>query len=121
MAGLALAFSVGSYIHLYILYLFLQRKYADICATALFVSMGKIVLTSILMGLFVWLSVEITSTYFSTTSLIGTLSQISISCIIGALTYLGFSFILGIEEMGWAFRRRINGKSSGSLGEAEVS
>jgi len=108
VAGLALAFSIGSFINAGILLIYLRRIYPDIWDQKVLISYVKITIFSLVMGVFVWLTMHIVAGLVDMDRFIGVFEQTIISLIVGAVSLFGLSYIFNIEEMKWAVTRKIN-------------
>lgn len=112
VAGLALAFSIGSFVNVIILYYYLQKSYADIWNKAVLVSFVKITAISIVMGLCVWGSLHLVANYVDMNRFFGVLTQSLIAVAVGFGVYFGLSYIFDLDEMKWAITRKINGEKT---------
>lgn len=112
VAGLALAFSIGSFINVIILYYYLQKIYPDIWNKAVINSFAKITAISLVMGICIWGSLHLVVNYVDMNRFFGVLTQTLIACGVGLITYLGLSYFFDIEEMKWAITRKINGEKT---------
>lgn len=109
VAGLAIAFSIGSYINMLILIYYLQKKYPGILDKNLFISYVKTLAISLIMGGFVWSSLHIMVDWVDMTRFHGVLIQSGVSGVVGVVVFFLLSRFFDQEEMKWAFTRRING------------
>lgn len=110
VAGLALAFSVGSYVNVFMLLYYLHKIYPGIIGKSLYKSLGITSLISLAMGLAVWSSMHIAANYVDMTRFSGVLLQTIIALIAGGTIFFGLSYFFDQEEMRWAISRKINGR-----------
>jgi putative peptidoglycan lipid II flippase len=109
VAGLALAFTIGSYFNTFTLSYFLNKKYPGILDKNLLRSYTITFVISLAMGVAVWSSMHIASNYVDMTRFFGVLTQSIIACISGAAVFFTLSYFFDQEEMKWAVTRKING------------
>lgn len=114
VAGLALAFSIGSFINIFILYYYLRKIYPDIWNKTIILSFVRISLISLVMGFLVWLSLHFVADRVNMNRFLGVLTQTVIACIVAAVSYFGLSYLFDQEEMKWAITRKINGSTKES-------
>ena len=98
VAGLALAFSLGSYLNLFILVYFLKKKYPRILDHSLIVSYTKTLLNALVMGIAVYLSMHFAANFVDMTRFWGIFEQTCFACIVGLASYLIMGYITGQEE-----------------------
>lgn len=111
VAGLALAFSIGSYVNVIILYLLLYKISQNIFSREIWISMAKILIASAVMALVVrWIG-HFVYDFVNMERFWGVLVQASIATIAGGVVYLIITYLLGCEELNWALKRRVNGNS----------
>ena len=108
VAGLALAFSIGNFINAATLLIFLRKIYPDIWDKKVALSYLKIIFISLLMGLFVWLTIHVAAGFVNMNKFIGVFEQTLLALVVGFATYLGLSYIFSLEEMKWVVTRKIN-------------
>lgn len=108
VAGLALAFSIGSYFNAFILFYYLRKKYPQILDKGLISSYAKTLTISIIMGGITWGSLHILAGYVDMSRFLGVLTQAGTSFAIGAVSFFGLSYLFDHDEMRWAFTRKIN-------------
>jgi putative peptidoglycan lipid II flippase len=109
VAGLALAFSIGSFIQLFMLFYAIYRKYPDIISASLIYAYLRIILVSLVMGGMVWLAMHLAVNYVDMTRFLGILEQTVFAVAVGFTVYLGLSYLLNCEEIKWVYRRKLNG------------
>lgn len=108
VAGLALAYSIGNFVNATTLLILLRKIYPDIWDKKVALSYLKIILISLIMGLFVWLTIHVAAGFVNMNKFVGVFEQTILALIVGFTTYLGLSYIFGLEEMKWAVTRKIN-------------
>ena len=116
VAGLALAFTIGSYFNALILYIAMKKLQGFSFDTTIFISVLKIIISSVVMGLVIWFSNHQLVKVVDMQTFFGVLEQTLISSILGAAVYLGLTSLFKSEEIKWAIFRKING---GAVAEAE--
>ena len=116
VAGLALAFSIGSFINALMLYLGMRTFPGFKFDLSVFTSAGKTILMSAVMGVVIWGSNHFFANYLNMNTFFGVLEQTIISIILGATVYLTISYLWHCDELKWAISRKINGQS---LAESE--
>lgn len=109
VAGLALSFSIGSFINAGILFYYLRRIYPDIWNKGVTFSYIRITLISLVMGLLIWLTLHTVVNYVDMNRFIGVFEQTIAALIVATISYFGLSRIFGSDEMKWAITRKING------------
>lgn len=108
VAGLALAFSIGSFVQLIILFYYLLRHYPHVCNPDLVKAYLKIFLTSLVMAAATWGTMHGVANVVDMSRYWGVLIQTLISCFVAVVVYLGLNYALGSEEIGWALKRKIS-------------
>ncbi len=108
VAGLAAAFSLGSYINLLLLFAFLNRSTKNIFNIETFLSLAKIVFSSFLMALAVRASAHYFYNLVDMQRFLGVLAQSFLATFVGVIVYLTITYLLNSEELNWATRRRVN-------------
>ncbi|MFA7253193.1 MAG: murein biosynthesis integral membrane protein MurJ [Patescibacteria group bacterium] len=110
VAGLALAFSIGSYFNAFMLIYYLRKTYPAILDKDLFFSYAKTTFISLLMGVVVWGSMHIAANQVNMSKFFGVLEQTVFACVVGLVTFTVLSIVLKQDELKWAFKRKIDGK-----------
>lgn len=105
VAGLALAFSLGSYLNLIILIHYLRKRYAGVLDHGLIISYSKTLLSALVMGITVYLSMHLAANYVDMTRFIGIFLQTIFACVVGVISYLVMGYITGQEELGSILKR----------------
>ncbi|MGI6361666.1 MAG: murein biosynthesis integral membrane protein MurJ [Bacillota bacterium] len=95
--GLALANSIAAFVNTVLLYTFLRRRLSEISTTRLFKSAGKVLISSLLMGVIVMLIMRLTSGF--ATSTFNLLVCVGGSIIIGCIVYFLLVKLLRVEEV----------------------
>lgn len=108
VAGLALAFSLGSYINLIILIHYLRKKYSGVLDHGLLISYSKTLFNALVMGITVYFSMHLIANYVDMTRFWGIFIQTILVCVIGLLAYLIMGYITGQEELNSIFKRKDN-------------
>lgn len=121
VAGLALAFSIGSFANAIALFAYLHKNYPGGWRFSMIYSYVKITFISVAMGLFVWGTIHLMANIVDMTRFYGVLEQTIVACLVGLISYLGLSYLFDCEEMKWALTRKINGKIEKSLEEVETA
>jgi len=114
VAGLALAFSIGSYFNLIFLGYYLNKKDSFFDFT-LVKTFAKITIWSVVMGLIVWGTMHYVANFVDMSRFWGIFIQTVISGTIGLVIYLLLSLLFQSDELNWALTRRINGERRGEL------
>ena len=115
VAGLALAFSIGSFFNAIVLFYYLAKIYPDIVDGEVLFSYVKITIISLVMGAVIWGVMHIASTYVNMDRFVGVLEQTLVSLLAGLFTYFTLSYLFDSQEMKWALTRKIydkNGKTT---------
>lgn len=110
VAGLATAFSLGSYVNLFLLFAFLNKSTKNIFNIETFLSLAKIVFSSFLMALAVRASAHYFYNLVDMQRFLGVLTQSFLATFVGVVVYLVMTYLLNSEELNWAIKRKINGK-----------
>lgn len=110
VAGLALAFSIGSLINALMLYLGMRTFPGFKFDLSVFASAGKTIIMSAVMGLVIWGSNHFFVNYLNMSTFFGVLEQTLIAIVLGAAVYLTLSYLWHCDELKWAISRKINGQ-----------
>jgi len=110
VAGLAAAFSIGSYFNAIVLVYFLKKKYPKLLDKSMTSSYLKTIFATAIMVLAVHFSLPILANYVDMNRFFGVLTQALIALSIAVIFFFGTSSLMKQEEMKWAFTRRINGE-----------
>lgn len=108
VSGLALAFSIGSFVNAILLFYYLAKIYPEIVDVEVLYSYIKITLISLIMGVLVWFTMHIMVSYVDMNRFFGVLTQTLVALLVGAIAYFGLSLFFDCDEMKWALTRRIN-------------
>jgi len=103
VAGLALAFSVGSYFNAITLFLFLRKFSPGILNRSIIYAYLKIILIAIVMGIFTWLTMHQVSSLVDMQRFTGVFIQTTVSLVVAGCVYLVLSIVIHPEELRWAF------------------
>lgn len=109
--GLALSFSIGSFANAIALYVWLYKLVPKIFNAEIVWSTLKIIFAAFIMAVTVRYFGHFLYNYFNMQKFFGVLEQAAATAIVGALVYIFITYLLGSQELGWALRRRVNGKS----------
>lgn len=112
VAGLALSFTIGSFVNLILLYILLAYKYPAVLSPNVIKSVGKIVMISAITGLIAREVMHYAANLVNMATFVGVLSQAVITLVFGLGIYLIFSYLFRLEEISWALKRKINGKEA---------
>jgi peptidoglycan biosynthesis protein MviN/MurJ (putative lipid II flippase) len=112
VAGLALAFSAGSFVNAVILFIYLHKIYPNILDKEMIFSFVKITFISLAMGVFVWSTLHIMAGFVDMNRFVGILIQTTVSLVVGLIFYLGLSYFFNCQELKWALTRKINRSSN---------
>ena len=111
VAGLALAFSIESYINAIILYLWLYKLVPKVWTPEILWSGLKILSASAVMAIVVRYLGDYLYNVFNMLKFFGVLEQSLVLVVVGAGIYVLITYLLGSEELVWAIKRRVNVKS----------
>jgi len=112
VGGLALAFSIASFVNVGILFYYLRRIYPEVWNSGVSYSYVRITIISLIMGALVWSSMHIAANYVDMNRFFGILTQTCIALVVGLISYLALSRLFDSDEMKWALTRKINGKDN---------
>ena len=118
VAGLALAFTIGSYLNALILYIAMKKLTGFSFDFSIVNSVIKITISAAVMGVVIWFLNHQLIKVVDMQTFLGVLEQTLISSISGILVYLGLTYLFRCEEIKWAIFRRINGTA---LAEEEIN
>ncbi len=97
--GIAIAYSVSSIINIVLLFIFLDVKIGGFARKSLFLSMGKIVIATICMGIALYIPIKLLDQLvFDTTKTINLLLLTGISSIAGLTIYVFLTWLLNVRE-----------------------
>ncbi|OIN89485.1 murein biosynthesis integral membrane protein MurJ [Candidatus Berkelbacteria bacterium CG_4_9_14_0_2_um_filter_42_30] len=112
VAGLALSFSIGSYINAILLYILLRKIFRNIWSWQIVISTLKIFAASVIMAVVVRETGHMLYNYVNMQRFWGVFVQAGIAAVIGLAVYLLLTYILGSQELIWALRRSVNGNGA---------
>jgi putative peptidoglycan lipid II flippase len=115
VAGLALAFSIDSYLNAIILYLWLYKLVPSVWNAEIVWSTLKIMFASLIMAVVVRYLGDYLYGYFNMLKFFGVLEQAAVLVAVGSGIYLLITYLLGCEEIIWAIKRRVNGDATTKL------
>jgi putative peptidoglycan lipid II flippase len=110
VAGLALSFTIGSYINLILLYVLLVAKYRGMLSNKVINSVIKIVIISAITGFIAREGMLYFANLVNMNKFIGVLEQTLLTLALGFVIFVALSYVLKLEEISWALKRKINGK-----------
>ena len=96
--GLPLALSVSLVFQFLLLFLFLKKRIKEFNFGAILPSFSKIVVCSLLMGIFVYISIFSLSLFLKTNTAFGIFVQGAASALIGGAFYLLLTYFIGLSE-----------------------
>ncbi|MCX6810305.1 MAG: murein biosynthesis integral membrane protein MurJ [Candidatus Berkelbacteria bacterium] len=114
VAGLALSFSIGSYLNALALYIWLYKLVPKIFNTEIIWSTLKIIFASFVMAAVVRYFGHYLYNYFNMLKFFGVLGQAAVTIIVGLMVYIIITYLFGCEELTWAIKRRVNVKAESS-------
>lgn len=112
VAGLALAFSLGSYFNTVLLIFYLRKTYPGVLDRFLVYAYLKTFIISLIMGFFVWRTLYVMANLVDMTRFWGIFSQTLVALMVAFSIFFSLSYLLNQEEMKWAITRRINGEKT---------
>ena len=112
VAGLALSFSIGSFVNAILLYLLLYKISHSVFNKKVLISTLKVLIASFLMALVVRQLSHLLYNFVDMQRFWGVFTQAAIAAIGGAALYLILTYLLGCEELNWAIKRGVNGDGS---------
>ena len=111
VAGLALAFTIGSYFNAIMLYFLLSKQYNFSLDKKFFYIIVKITFVSFITAVFVWLTMNLAADIVNMQTFWGIFEQFTISFVMGAVIYFALTYMMKFEELTWVMRRKINGSN----------
>ncbi len=96
--ALPLAVSIAALVQFFLLCLFLKKKIKELNFSKIYQSFLKIFVASLLMGIVVYLFLNLFAFFFATNTVLHLLVQVTVSGLIGIVSYLFFSLSLGCRE-----------------------
>lgn len=127
VTGLALAFSIGTFINAILLYILLRGQLVEYREWALVKFLGKIIFASAVMALAIQLTKNLIGQIYDLNRVWELLLQAGLAIILGAAIYLALTIILGCEEIEYLkvlFRKRrglANGSKAVAIGGSDSS
>jgi len=97
--GLPLALSASAIFQFSLLMLFLKKKTAGLKAGEILASLGKIIIASILMVIFTYLSLLFTAEFLNTRTFTGILIQTMVACLVAIAVYVSANVLLKSPEI----------------------
>ncbi|MFA5157599.1 MAG: murein biosynthesis integral membrane protein MurJ [Patescibacteria group bacterium] len=111
VAGLALSFSIGSYLNALILFLWLKNSVSKVFNLEFAISIIKILVASLIMAVAMRSLAHLLYNYVDMQRFVGVLLQTFISIFAGVIIYLSITYVFGSQELFWAIRRGVNGNA----------
>jgi len=119
VTGLALAFSISSFIQMIMLIIFLRKKIGNLDEKKIIVSISKIILITIMMGAVVQGSKYFLALGVDMNTFVGIFIQGTVSAVVGIVFYFVMALVFRCDEVkiitGWLQKARhqiLNGKNS---------
>ncbi|MEI6498543.1 MAG: murein biosynthesis integral membrane protein MurJ [bacterium] len=112
VAALALAFSIGNFVNVLLLFFYLGKMHPEIYKKEVLSSIGKTIFISLIMGVVVWLTMHSMVNIVDMTRFVGVLTQATVSILAGIVSFLVLGRFFNSEELTWALTRKINGIKS---------
>lgn len=109
IAGLALSFSIGSYVNALVLYFWLYKIVPSIFNKEIIFASLKIFFASSVMAVAMYYLGHYFYQLFDMQRFFGVLAQTAITISCGILLFLLVTYLFGCEELIWAIKRRVNG------------
>jgi putative peptidoglycan lipid II flippase len=112
VAGLALSYSIGSYLNAILLYFLLYKISHNVFNKNVVISTLKIIAVAIIMA---FVTRKLSHTIYNFVDMQrfwGVFTQAAIATLGGIAVYLLLTYLLGSEELFWAIRRGVNGNGS---------
>lgn len=108
--GLALAFSIGSFVNAGMLLFYLRKNYRDIWNKDVLISYSKIIAITLVMAVAMYFTMHFMAGQVDMNRFFGVLAQALATVAVGFAVYVGLSYFFDFEEMKWAFTRKFNGE-----------
>jgi putative peptidoglycan lipid II flippase len=114
VAGLALSFSIGSFVNAIILFVLLQKICRSILNREIIYSMTKILVATIVMAFVLRSTSHYLYGIVDMQRFWGVLIQAGVATTVAALVYISLTYIFGSQELFWALKRGVNGNGKNS-------
>jgi len=114
VAGLALSFSIGSFVNAIILFVLLQKICSSILNREIIYSMTKILVATIVMAFVLRSTSHYLYGIVDMQRFWGVLIQAGVATTVAALVYISLTYIFGSQELFWALKRGVNGNGKNS-------
>lgn len=114
VAGLALSFSIGSFVNAIILFALLQKICRSILNREIIYSMTKILVATIVMAFVLRSTSHYLYGIVDMQRFWGVLIQAGVATTVAALVYISLTYIFGSQELFWALKRGVNGNGKNS-------
>ncbi len=110
VAGLALAFSIGSFFNAVALYFMLAKKHKEVLDKKVLYSLIKITLIAGIAATVAWFAMHYFASFLNLNTFFGVLWQALLTTFVGAAIYIMLAYLFNFEEITWAFSRKITKK-----------
>lgn len=108
VAGIALAFSIAGYVNVVLLFWLLHNKIGALDRdNRIFASTFRLLLASVVMGIFAHYSLYVFAWFVPTDTVVGLGVQTLGAVSVGGLTYLALTHLFKVEETGIIFKRTL--------------
>lgn len=97
--GLALAYSIAGLVSMVLLYAFLYQKVGDLGSREIMISLVKIIIASVVMGVGVMLFLNVSDHFIDITSKSQQLLELFLAVAVGVVLYVVMAIVLRIQEM----------------------
>lgn len=97
--GLPLALAISGIFQFSLLFYFLGKKIGQLPTKEILASLKKIILASLLMAVFTYLTLQIVANFVSLQTFLGVFSQVILAILVGIFVYLLVSFLLKSPEI----------------------
>jgi len=110
VAGLALAFSIGSFFNAVALYFMLAKKHKEVLDRKVLYSLTKITSIAGFSASIAWFSMHYFASFLNLNTFFGVLWQALLTTAVGATIYIILAYLFNFEEITWAISRKITKK-----------
>lgn len=113
VAGLALSFSIGSYVNALVLLILLKQISSSVINRELIYSLVKIFSATIIMAYVLRSVSHYLYGIVDMQRFWGVLAQAGVATIVAGLVYIALTYVFGSQELTWAIKRGVNGNGAG--------
>lgn len=103
--GLALSNSLAAIINMILVYWFLRKKLSTIPERAMFINLGKMLVSALAMGVGVYIAEMYLAPCFDLNTIMGQAQHVGLCMIAGALVYFVLVILLRVEEAWYMYKR----------------